>query len=328
MPNEGLRAAREVLCAWELEVGEIRLVSVTENIAFRVDDRAGGRYVLRLHRPWYHDLGELISEQTWTAALREAGVDVPVPVMTRNGEPYAPVEVAGERRYAGLLQWVDGPTMHDVMRQNDDSVFVGQCFAQLGEIMASIHNQSAAWTIPTGFRRQRLDADGLMGEQPLWGRFWESPHLDAGERTRLAALRETIHGILAAYGTDNRTFGLIHADLHPNNVIETGEALHVIDFDDAGFGWHAYDFAVALSHFQHDHRVDEFTRAMIDGYRQHRAVTDETVARIPLFLLVRNLASIGWIAARPELDHGDRTAWLMRLVEDSADEVLAAAMAS
>ena len=200
---------------------------------------------------------------------------------------------------------------------------MGQCFAQLGEIMASIHNQAAAWTIPPGFRRQRLDADGLMGEQPFWGRFWESPHLDAGERARLAALRETIHRILAAYGTEPRTFGLIHADLHPNNVIEHGEALHVIDFDDAGFGWHAYEFAVALSHFQHDHRIEEFADAIIDGYRQHRSVADETVARIPLFLLVRNLASIGWIAARPELDHADRTSRLMHLIDESADKVLA-----
>ena len=323
MPDERLRAARDVLRAWEVEVEDIRLVSVTENIAFCVDDRTGGRYVLRLHRPWYHDLDELISEQTWTTALRAAGVDVPVPVMTRHGEGYAPVEVAGERRYAGLLEWVDGPTMHHVMRQNDDPAFARQCFAQLGEIMASIHNQSAAWAIPSGFRRQRLDADGLMGQQPFWGRFWESPHLDVHERARLAALRETIHAILVAYGTQPDTFGLIHADLHPNNVIENGENLHVIDFDDAGFGWHAYEFAVALSHFHHDRQLEPFRDAMIDGYRRHREVDDETVARIPLFLLIRSLASIGWIAARPELDHGDRTAWLMRLVEESADDVLA-----
>ncbi|MCE2424666.1 MAG: phosphotransferase [Pseudomonadales bacterium] len=323
MSDERLRAARAVLRAWNLEVEDIHLVSVTENIAFRVDDRAGGRYVLRLHRPWYHDLDELISEQTWTAALRAAGVDVPVPVMTRDGEGYASVEVAAERRHAGLLEWVDGPTMHQVMRQNDDPAFARQCFAQLGEIMASIHNQSAAWTIPPGFRRQRLDADGLMGEQPFWGRFWESPHLQADERPRLAALRETIHGILADYGTEPGTFGLIHADLHPNNVIDNGEALHVIDFDDAGFGWHAYEFAVALSHFHHDHRLEAFCGAMIDGYRRHRAVDDETVARIPLFLLVRSLASIGWTAARPELDHGDWTRRLVQRVDESADEVLA-----
>ena len=323
MSDERLRAASQVLRAWELEVEDIHLVSVTENIAFRVDDRAGGHYVLRLHRPWYHDLDELISEQTWTAALRAAGVDVPVPVMTRDGDGYAQVDIAGERRHAGLLEWVDGPTMHHVMRQNDDPAFARHCFAQLGGIMASIHNQSAAWTIPPGFRRQRLDADGLMGEQPFWGRFWESPHLQADERPRLAALRETMHGILVDYGTEPGTFGLIHADLHPNNVIENGEALHVIDFDDAGFGWHAYEFAVALSHFHQDRRIDEFCGALVDGYRRHRAVDDETVARIPLFLLIRSLASIGWIAARPELDHGNRTAWLVQLVDESADEVLA-----
>jgi len=325
MADERLRAAREVLDAWNLEVRDIHLVSVSENIAFRVDDVAGQPYVLRLHRPWYHDLDELISEQTWTAALREAGVDVPVAVMTRSGDGYVPVEVAGERRYAGILEWVDGPTMYDVMHDNDDPVFVCDCFAKLGEIMASIHAQTTDWTIPPGFRRHRLDADGLMGEQPFWGRFWESPHLAAHERDRLAALRETVHGILQAYGTQPAVFGLIHADLHSSNVIAGGERLHVIDFDDAGFGWHAYDMAVALYHFQGERGFDEVTAALVQGYRQVRPVSDETLARIPLFLLIRSLASIGWIAARPELDHGDRTTRLMRLVEDSADAILAAA---
>ena len=321
MHREHLRAAREALAAWDLEVADVQPVSVSENIAFCVEDRADKRYVLRLHRSWYHDLDELISEQTWTAALRAAGVDVPVPVMTRDGDGYAPVEVDGERRFAGVLEWVDGTTLDDVIQDSADPAFIRERFAMLGEIMASIHNQATAWTLPAGFRRHALDADGLMGQQPFWGRFWESPRLAAAERDRLKSLRESIYHILLDYGTNPRTYSLIHADLHPHNVIAHDSRLHVIDFDDAGFGWHAYEFAVALYRHQHDERFDTLRDAMVDGYRRRRAVSDETVSLIPLFLLVRSLASIGWIAARPELDRGDRTAWLMRLVEASADAV-------
>ena len=323
MLDEHLRAAREALAAWHLEVVDIHRVSVSENIAFRVEDRQGTRYVLRLHRPWYHDLAELNSEQTWTAALRDAGVDVPVPVMTRAGTGYASVEVGGERRYAGVLEWVDGTALAAIIHDSGDPAFVRERFALLGATMASIHNQASTWTVPDGFRRHVLDADGLMGERPFWGRFWESPQLDKPQRQRLESLRQPIHDILNALGDDAGTYSLIHADLHPHNVIAHDCRLHVIDFDDAGFGWHAYEFAVALYNYQFDERFEEFRDAMVEGYRRYRGIDDETIGLVPLFLLVRSLASIGWTAARPELGHGDRATWLMRLIDDSAESTLA-----
>ena len=40
-------------------------------------------------------------------------------------------------------------------------------------------------------------------------------------------------------------YSMIHADMHPGNVLVDGDRLTVIDFDDAAWGWHAYDIAVA-----------------------------------------------------------------------------------
>jgi len=42
------------------------------------------------------------------------------------------------------------------------------------------------------------------------------------------------------------------ADLPPGNLLVHKDQLAVIDFDDAGFGWHHYDLAVALVHSQTD----------------------------------------------------------------------------
>ena len=58
---------------------------------------------------------------------------------------------------------------------------------------------------------------------------------------------------------------MIHADLHPGNVVISGDRLHVIDFDDAGFGWHAYDLAVALKDYQNDPQFDAYQTALIQG---------------------------------------------------------------
>ena len=320
---EHLRAARLALEAWPLTVADVHRVSVSENIAFRVTDSHGRSYVLRLHRPSYHDHAELVSEQTWTAALLNAGVDVPVVVKAADGRGYVAVDVAGERRYAGLLEWVDGHTMAARIGSGRETDVRG-AFSRLGGIMAVLHSQASGWTPPADFTRHAFDADGLMGEQPFWGRFWESPHLDDSQRRRLDALRHRIHATLHEYRKDAGVFSLIHADLHAANIIVNGERLHVIDFDDAGFGWHAYDFAVALYHHQDDADYAAIRDALIDGYRHVRPVADDTVAMIPLFLLIRSLASIGWTAARPELPrNADRTRWLMTLVDRDSASVVA-----
>lgn len=319
---EHLRAARNALEAWPLAVADVRRVSVSENIVFRVTDAQGRSYVLRLHRPEYHNHAELVSEQTWTAALLNAGVDVPVVVKAADGRGYVPVDVGDERRYSGLLEWVDGDTLAARINAGQETDVRGS-YARLGGTMAALHAQASGWTPPPGFTRHAFDADGLMGEQPFWGRFWESPHLDAGQRRRLDALRHRIRAMLLDYRADADVFSLIHADLHAANVIVDGEGLHVIDFDDAGFGWHAYDFAVALYHHQDDADYAAIRNTLIEGYRRVRPVADETVAMIPLFLLIRSLASIGWTAARPELDrNANRTQWLMKLVDRDAAAVV------
>ena len=315
--------------AWDLPVASIERVSISENIVFRVRAQDSGDYVLRLHRPGYHTLAELRSEQAWTAALRQAGVDAPAVVKTRNGDGYAPVRLNGETRYAGMAEWVDGAPMGSVideaLRTRKPDIACER-FAALGAVMAAIHNHATTWPLPQDFTRHALDAGGFVGERPFWGRFWESPRLLPAERRRLTALRERLAPILGRFDKPPSSYSLLHADLHPGNIIvpENGNGLHVIDFDDAGFGWHAYEFAVALHAYQDHPLFADFLAALLGGYRRIRPLADEVAAQVPLFLLVRSLASIGWTAARPEHERGGRSQALMALVDRTAEQALTA----
>ena len=63
-------AALEALGAFPIEPDALELMSLSENVTYRVVDRRDGvAYALRLHRPWYHTLDELISERDWIRAL-------------------------------------------------------------------------------------------------------------------------------------------------------------------------------------------------------------------------------------------------------------------
>jgi len=297
-------AALQALAAFGVEPSGLHFVRLSENVTFRaIDARDGSSLVLRLHRPWYHNIDELRSEHMWTRALVQAGVAAPEPLLTQAGEDFAQVEVAatGERRWAGLARWVEGELLGDVVARETDSAANASHFARIGAIMAAIHDQATGWTPPAGFKRHALDADGLMGLEPFWGPFWDHPIFSPAERDMLLRMRERLHAALIRYGRPARTFSLIHADLHPGNVLIDGARAAVIDFDDAGFGWHQYDLAVALIAYQ-DHRdFVMFQDAFIAGYRSVRAISDADLALLPMFLLIRDMKQMGWFHQRPEL---------------------------
>ena len=297
-------AARQALAAFGVAPAELRFVHLSENVTFKVTDaRDGSMLVLRLHRPWYHDIAALRSEHLWTRALVQAGVAAPEPLLTPEGEDFVQVEIpaTGERRWVGLARWVDGELLAEVVARETDAAANVRHFAHLGAIMAAMHNQATVWTPPVGFQRHALDADGLLGLTPFWGPFWDHPILSPAERRLLLATRDTLHAALTRYGKSATTFSLIHADLHPRNVVIDGTHAAVIDFDDAGFGWHQYDLAVALVAYQHHPEFPKFRDACITGYRSVRAIAEQDLALLPMFLLIRGMAQLGWYHQRPEL---------------------------
>jgi Ser/Thr protein kinase RdoA (MazF antagonist) len=297
-------AALQALAAFGIEAADLHFVRLGENVTFRVTDRRDGSpLVLRLHRPWYHDIAELRSEHLWTRALIQAGIAAPEPLLTQAGESFAQVEIAatGERRWAGLAHWRKGELLADVVARETNSAANADRFGRVGAIMAAMHDQASGWTPPAGFRRHALDADGLMGLEPFWGPFWDHAIFSPAERDRLLGLRDRLHAALTRYGKPARTFSLIHADLHPHNVLIDGAHAAVIDFDDAGFGWHQYDIAVALVGYQDHADFVMFRDGFIAGYRSVRTISEADLALLPMFLLIRDMVQVGWFHQRPEL---------------------------
>lgn len=302
-------AAQEALRAFPIEPDGLDLVSLAENVTYRVVDRRDGvAYALRLHRPWYHTLDELISERAWVRALADADIAVQAPMRTRDGQEYASVTIpgTGERRFAGLARWTTGRVLADVLRETTDLPTAEGHFAQLGAVTAALHDQAARWRAPARFTRHALDADGFMGDAPHWGPFWDHKALSAAERRLMLDTRARLHGALGRLDRSPSTYSMIHADMHPGNVLVGDGRLTVIDFDDAAWGWHAYDIAVALVQHQAGPNLAAFERAYVAGYRSVRPLPEQTLMLVPMFRLVRGLAQIGWYHQRPELNRAAR----------------------
>ncbi|MEZ5407440.1 MAG: phosphotransferase [Acidimicrobiales bacterium] len=309
-PPDPFRSAAEVaLTRFPVTLRAVTLVNRTENVTYRVDDDAGRAWVLRLHRPGYHTRAELEAERVWLAALARAGVAVPEPLAATDGSAYVAVDVpadagagvAAHTRQVGVTRWIPGQVLADLIDASRDPAEIAGWYHQLGAMLGRLHRQASAWTPPPGFTRHRFDADGMLGERPFWGRFWESPALNRSQRQLLDRARHRLRGELENRARDPGRFSMIHADLHPGNAVVDGDRIAVIDFDDAGFGHHLYDLAVALGRPGADPLPGAVWEAALSGYRTEHPLSDDEAAAIPRFELLRSLALIGWKADRPEV---------------------------
>jgi Ser/Thr protein kinase RdoA (MazF antagonist) len=286
---------------WDLEVVNIAPIKVRENAVFRIDLAGGARAVLRVHRSGYHSDAELDSEFVWMRALAAAGVSVPRVIRSRRDRDFelATTATLDGLRQIDVFEWISGSQLGSVESGvGGDGADVAGQYRTIGAIAARMHNQTAAWQHPPGFCRHAWDAAGLVGEQPFWGQFWELAALTPGERSLLLRARAKIAAELAGYRTDPDCYGLIHADLVPENLLVDSDSIQVIDFDDAGFGWHLFELATSLYFITADRIYPTAREALIHGYRSERELSDDALQRLPLFLAARATTYLGWVHTR------------------------------
>ena len=280
--------AKRALEHWGFSDASIRLVAERENCVYEVTGH-GTRHALRRHRVRYRTQAELRSELDWMAHLATCGLDLPAPVPTRDGHLFCTIDGA----VYDLLTWVDGEPVSSRHR-TASVVELADTYHRTGWQMAALHDLSDAWQLPETFDRPAWNVDGLVGEAPLWGRFWDNTELSAAEKSALERLRDDGWAVL-----DNQTptldYGLIHADLVPDNVLVDSTSVRFIDFDDSGFGFRLFDLATTLNKAWRTDHYEALSAALLDGYGSRREID---LSLLPLFQALRAASYVGWNITR------------------------------
>lgn len=264
-----------------------------------------GRAALRLHRAGYQSAAAIGSELWWCAELARAGLPVPAALPALDGQLLVSLP---DGRHASVIAWMDGEALGEAaMPFTFPLVKVLDAYHALGELLARVHRTTDALTLPQGFTRPSWDLDGLVGDQPLWGRFWEHPVATPDQRTTLIRARDALRERLTG------EIGLIHADVLRENVLVNGRSVSLIDFDDSGFGFRLYDLGTALVQtFAHTEQP-QIRAALMAGY----GTSDEDLVKA--FTLARAMSSVGWTMPRLQPDdaiHKSHLARAMRLADD------------
>jgi Ser/Thr protein kinase RdoA (MazF antagonist) len=147
--------------------------------------------------------------------------------------------------------------------------------------------------------------------------------LSAAERKLFLRLKETLWRELNEFGFGADRYGLIHADLVPENILVDGNTLQVIDFDDAGYGWHLFEIATSLYFISREPIYQEAREAVVEGYRQSRSLSDNHLAKLPMFLAARGSTYLAWVHTRSgEPVAQEMTPALIQLAAAAAEDYL------
>ena len=310
--------ARHALAKWGLPDQEPRLLNHRENTVFKIVLATGEPAALRVHRPGYHDLPSLLSELQWMAMLRERGISVPEPVASLNGNLVERVsnQASHTERHVDVLGWMRGaPLGKSGVALAFSPTRLERIFHELGIVMARMHVASDSWQRPEGFVRPAWDKEGLVGDKPFWGKFWQLPSMTAEQSALIQMARVRAAHDLNAYSAGGGGYGLIHADLVRENVFVSDTGVSLIDFDDCGFGWRVFDIATALYKNRYEPAYPAIEASLLAGYQTVRKFPAEELAALPLFTLLRSFTYIGWAQAR--LDEPGMAARLAKYIDDA-----------
>jgi Ser/Thr protein kinase RdoA (MazF antagonist) len=294
--------ADTALSRWGLAGSTLEILKHRENTVFKVQTPGGERFAMRVHRADYRTDQELLSELQWLEALRAAGIGTTEARRTLDGEFFVTTATADltEGRQCDLLAWVPGQPIgsleHGVAL---DAATLARVYRRVGDLAARIHTHGEHWPLPAGFRRHAWDENGFFGETgAVCGRYWDLELLTPDQLALLHRARDATAAALGAFGKTPDRYGLVHGDMLPENVFYDGVDVHLIDWDDSGFGWHLVDFATALFAHLAQPSFDAALAAMVEGYRAQRALPDEHLAVLPYLIMARALSYVGWVHTR------------------------------
>ena len=249
---------------------------------FCCDATSGERLVIRVCLPGGRSDAELDAELTWLAALaRDTDLTIPV---ARFDVRVATPQVPDGGRCIGF-SWIEGRRCRYPPSR--------RLVADLGRVLATLHGHAQGFGPPPGFTRPVLDIRYLT-----WAGTWHAGRLanqpiDPETRRVLNETAERVEDVLTRLGQDRARYGLIHADLHLDNVLDHHGQARPIDFEDTSWGHYSLDLAItAASIPQVLHPVllngYQTVRPLPPGYEEHQAAL---LAARHLFLAIWYLAN-------------------------------------
>ncbi len=295
--------AVKALTQYPMKVSKIKFINHGENTTFKITDHRRNNYLLRICRYEYHTTEALNEELQWLKKLSRQ-FQVPTPVASKKKKllTWTTTQSLPEGRNTALFHWTDGVFL--TAKKRSPNKIKTHHRVSLGRLIGELHNHES--TRSKVVHRKYWTAEGLVGRQTKFGSI---DHLTQATPAQQRLISKTRQSLWISMKKFEKKYpqkqGLIHADLHFGNFIFNKKNIALIDFDDSGFGFFAYDLAIPILSIMNSKILLKkekklFREAILEGYQQVRPWTAIDEKFLDQCLLARKLLMLGWLNSRSD----------------------------
>ena len=245
-------------------------------------ERAGKSFLLRLTRPDYVDFELIKGEVYWINYLADNEVRVPRAIPSEKGELVEVIEVEDSSFAAVSFEKVKG---RRIDFDNSDE-WNAKLFGRYGQTIGRIH----------ALTKRYEPADKSLTRMEWYEQDWFDidkyvPPSESLSRKKCHELIRMIH----ALPKDRNSYGLIHGDAHPWNLLLHNGNIILTDFDFCEYNWYVSDIAVALFYaimapIEGMNRISFarcFMQNFMHGYSKEESIEACWMRQLPSFLRLR-----------------------------------------
>lgn len=240
----------------------------------------------------------LDSELEWLDALnRDTSLTLPVPKRNQHGSYVTRVGDVN----CTMLSWVAGEQKPYFTNEQD--------LKSTAEMTAILHHHSSKWQPPSSFIRPSVNSARIRSALDLIKQqVSEGLLLDTQDVQILESAGERAMALLDNLPKNKLSWGVLHGDIIPPNIVFVDGVANPIDFGASGFGLYLTDLAITFF-FVHPTARQQY----IDWYGKHFPLPDDYVDQIEgLFIALR------LIVIRNALGVPESNNWLPTDVQKSA----------
>lgn len=281
-----VQAAAQIL---EIDLVNSESINHDYNSTFKLTALDGQTWALRININSGKTYENLLAE----LHLVEAIQSVPTPKPKRNSSGGAIAQIWHEATQSHLLcvaySWLEGVEVGDEPTEEQ--------LVAMGRAMAKLHVETRG-----------LELDGEANLPKFDGVVWgqnelllasESGLSEQGRSDVTEAYKRITDCVKALYA--NGAPQLIHADIHPWNVIWNKGQLSVFDFDDCGWGFALQDLATSLYYLDND----EQDAAFLKGYAEISPLPSYESETMKTLLIQRRLVLANFLLESTNPEHAE-----------------------
>ena len=279
--------AKKCFTYWNIPKDAIlELINYTENATFKIEFGNEIRIIMRVHRCWYTNRESILSEIAWLNDLKRESLQIPKPIKNIYGEYIIQVDTIYGNRFVDCQQYENGKHVDFSEHFN---------FEKLGEIIATIHNNSVLYKKPKFYSRINWDFDRTFSHINNFHNenYKENLYLSLKQKKYINKAEKKIKCKLDNYGKNVNNYGIIHSDCRFANILENDDGYVLLDFDDCGDGWFMYDLASVFGFNEDNNYLEVAKTRLLEGYQSIRPIQKCDIEMIDTFILMRQIGLIG-----------------------------------